>query len=343
MVVGASGVLGKLMCKEVFRIFGHSADLIITDYNKERGEHVKNSFSKQVEFRLLDIHNKSNVENVIHSVDIVIIAIQQNKPHIQEICIQRQIRCIDVTTSQNLVDRTLLLDSQAKSHNIASIVMAGFLPGLSGLLVKKAITSFSDIVEVNISLLQNKNANVGVSGALDMLKLISQPVQYGNKMIKGFKEKKMVGSNNKHTVRLITHPEKDYLSRKLSIPVINYWTGWNDNLYNLKIEFILKANIIPFLQKYQSIFKSQIKHDNKSTEDVLLSVEVTGASSNKAITKTFSLTAISDYGITAMMAVALAKIVSNKKYSGTYFPFEITTFEEVLTTISCAQINLEEF
>jgi len=44
MVVGASGVLGKLVCTELLRIFENQINLIVTDYKTERGKKFSRLF-----------------------------------------------------------------------------------------------------------------------------------------------------------------------------------------------------------------------------------------------------------------------------------------------------------
>ncbi|MEH6889886.1 hypothetical protein V7024_09230 [Bacillus sp. JJ864] len=87
---------------------------------------------------------------------------------------------------------------------------------------------------MNIGLLQNTNAKAGISGILDMLKIISQPANYytDNDMVNvlGFTKKRKMYFNepyNESEVRLIDHAEKDFLNQTLKIKQINYWTAWN--------------------------------------------------------------------------------------------------------------------
>lgn len=59
MVVGASGVLGQLVCTELLRIFDNEIKLIVTDYKMDRGKRLANSFKRDVEFNYLDIKHKT--------------------------------------------------------------------------------------------------------------------------------------------------------------------------------------------------------------------------------------------------------------------------------------------
>lgn len=64
MVVGASGVLGRLVCTEVLRIFNNQVTLVVTDYKEERGKKLAESFNQEVIFRYLDVTNEENITRV---------------------------------------------------------------------------------------------------------------------------------------------------------------------------------------------------------------------------------------------------------------------------------------
>ena len=241
MVVGASGVLGKLVCMELLRIFETQIQLIVTDYKKDRGKRLAETFNREVIFRYLDVTNEENITKVIKNIDIVIILLKQHNPFIQRVCIEHHIQCIDVTPFVDFVGKVKVLHQEAEENEVASVVMAGFFPGLSGLMIHKAISGFQQIDEVNIALLQNTNAQAGISGVLDMLKIISQRVKGQSSNLPGFTIKRKMFFNNMFTekeVRLIDHAEKEILNQKLNIKTINYWTSWNRPFFNKQISLL---------------------------------------------------------------------------------------------------------
>ncbi|MGG1876227.1 saccharopine dehydrogenase NADP-binding domain-containing protein [Paenibacillus cisolokensis] len=142
MVVGASGVLGKLVCGELLRIFENQIKLIVTDYNTERGKRLADSFYGDVQFQYLDVNDEDRVERVLRNVDVAVVVLKQKTPHIQKVCIQNKILCIDVTPFYDFVQQVVELHHSAVDNNVGSVVMSGFFPGLSGLMIKRRFWIF---------------------------------------------------------------------------------------------------------------------------------------------------------------------------------------------------------
>lgn len=340
LVVGASGVLGRRICTETLRIFNNECTLIVTDYKEERGKKTATSLFGNVIFQTLDVSKEEDVNKVVHGVDIVIVAIKQEKPIVQKVCINKNILCIDVTPFDNFVAN---VQSLSKNTSL-SVFMSGFFPGLSGVMVKKAISGFDSVDEVNIGLLQNTNANVGVTGMIDMLKIISQPVILGNKYVPGFSRKRkmyFLEGNAQKQVRLIEHAERKFLCEMLNLEKLNYWTSWNQHSFNTLISFCKKIKIIDFitqLKKHRFLSKI-VKHNPNKDENASLTVEVKGKIDEKACIRTLSLSTFSDYETTALVTATIAKIVIHKKLCGVVFPFEIIDFDELLSTMNCPKMN----
>ncbi|MFJ7949987.1 saccharopine dehydrogenase NADP-binding domain-containing protein [Lysinibacillus sp. NPDC096418] len=347
MVVGASGVLGKLVCTELLRIFDTQINLIVTDYKEDRGKTLANSYNKDVKFEYLDAKNEENVTKVIKNVDIVIVVLKQDNPYIQKTCIDNRILCIDVTPFTDFVGKIKLLQQEAELNEVGSIVMSGFFPGVSGLMVHKAIIGFQQVDEVNIGLLQNTNAKAGISGILDMLNIISQRVMNGTRNLSGFTMKRKMYFNeptNEREVRLINHAEKGYLNQKLNVKTINYWTAWNQPFFNKQISLLKSLGIIDIILNLgnKKFLSKIVKHKPEKDENAYLTVEVKGIIDNKETIRTLALSTFSDYHTTAMVTAALAKVAVQKKIEGVVCPFEITNIDELLTEINCIKINLKK-
>ncbi|MFJ8527969.1 hypothetical protein [Bacillus sp. NPDC094106] len=327
MVVGASGVLGKLVCTELLRIFNNQVKLTVTDYKADRGMKLAKSFDQEVMFQYLDVTNEENTKKVLKNIDIVIVVLKQQNPYIQKACVNNDILCIDVTPFTDFVEKIEILHQDTEKNEVGSIVMSGFFPGLSGLMVKKAVSNFHEITEVNVGLLQNTNAQAGISG-------------FSKKRKMYFFE-----PNNNREVRLIDHAEKQFLQKALHIKNINYWTSWNSVFFNKQISFLKKFGLIDvILTLNNNKFLSKIvKHNPNKNEDAFLTVEVTGIIDDTKCKKTLSLSTFSDYHLTAMVTAALAKIAVNKKIKGIVFPFELTSVDEILSEMNCKSVTFKEF
>lgn len=346
MVVGAAGVLGNLVCNELLRIMEKEVKLIVTDYKTERGKKLANSFKQDVQFQFLDVNDEENVKQVIKKADIVLVVVKQKIPHIQIACIENKVLCIDVTPFYEFVKKVVELNHRAEKNDTGSIIMSGFFPGLSGLMVKEAISNFQEVTEINVALLQNTNAKTGLSGILDMLKIISQPVTFQSNIISGFTKKKDMYFSNQfkeREIRLIDHSESMLLKDNLTSAPIYYWTAWNSNVFNKMISALKKIGFTKIIQKVNNKFLNKIvKHNPNKNENAFLAVEVEGVVDNQKCKRILSLSTFSDYHTTAMMTAALTKIGLQKEVKGIICPFEITNLDELLSVINCSDILIEE-
>ncbi|GAA0328552.1 hypothetical protein GCM10008931_20380 [Oceanobacillus oncorhynchi subsp. oncorhynchi] len=346
LVAGAGGVLGKLVCQELLRIMGKRIQLTVIDYKTERGEQLANALKQDVQFQFMDVDDKENVKQVIKNVDIVVVVVKQKTPHIQTECMENKILCIDVTPFYDFVEKVKELNQKAEKNEIGSVIMSGFFPGLSGLMVKETISYFQEVREVNVGLLQNTNAKTGLSGILDMLKIISQSVAFQDNIIPGFtKKKEMYFSkhNKEKEVRLIDHSERILLKNNLTAAPINYWTAWNSNSFNKMISMLKKFGLIKAIQKMNTKFLDKlVKHNPNKNEHAFLTVEVKGIVDKQECKRILSLSTFSDYHTTAMMTAALTKLTLEKEVEGIVCPFEITTLYELLSVMNCSELEIEK-
>lgn len=368
IIVGASGVLGKMICYEIQRLFIGDFQLIVTDYNHRRGNETATALGKKTLFRPLDVNHKEAITSAIWDASCVIVATKQELPLIQQYCAKKGILCIDVTVFRSFVEQVREIDCQ---HS-ASIVMAGFFPGLSGLLVRRAITGFSEVHEVNVGLLQNTNAQAGLSGIKDMLSIVSRRssrtiatagAATAQDSAPGVRARartmKFPHPFGQKKVRAISHAEASYLSSHFLVTNLHYWTAWQSSSFNWVVQLLDKLNVIPLIQtgKADRLLASLIRHNPNQGEHCALSVEVTGLKDGLAKSRTLTLSVPSDYRTTAMFTAALAKFTmdkskseatqtlsttAQKKLTGVLFPFEYAELENILRIMDCPDILLQE-
>ncbi|MDL4840850.1 saccharopine dehydrogenase NADP-binding domain-containing protein [Aquibacillus rhizosphaerae] len=351
MVAGASGVLGRLVCEELLRIFGNQMKLVVADYQEDRGKQTASSLGEDVGFRYLNVKNENSIKMAIDCLDVVIVTTKQIDPLIQSTCIKKNILCLDVTPFQNFVAKVQNLDDDAKENGVLSIVMSGFLPGLSGLMVKEAVSVFHKINNINIGLMQNTNAKAGITGMLDMLKIISQEVTYiddkKSHQLPGFSKKEnMYFYEHKKVkkVRLIDHTEKRMLEQYLNTDRINYYTSWNNPFLSKLISSLKRIGVLRIIDKLdRDLLGKLVKHNPDKREEAFLTVEVRGVINNKECRRVMAFSTFSDYHTTAMVTAALVKFALREKFSGVVFPTDITSFEEVISEIDCDRMKFKSF
>ncbi|MFW6326847.1 MAG: hypothetical protein ACOC2F_00890 [Bacteroidota bacterium] len=350
IVIGASGILGGLICTELSQLFKNSIRLFIGDHRIRRGE--KTAYNLNGEFCETDSTNTEKLKASLSDKDIVIVAFNQIEPVIQRICLENAIPCIDVTAFFSFAKKVQYMYNNHNGSQSTSVLMAGFFPGLSGLLLQKAVKGFDDVNEANLTLLQNTNAKAGGTGIVDMLKIVSEPVQtiVHNKNVKisGFSFKRQICmplTCRKYKVRLIHHSEKQVLMDKLQLKNLHYWTAWNSPIFNCLVSMLRKTGLLYFVthKLKKEALKKVIKHDKNKPEETILIADVSGLKGNKEQRKYLAIETFSDYGTTAKCVAALAKIVLKKKTEGACFPFEITDLYEILSIMNDKRINYLEY
>lgn len=190
LIIGATGVLGKLVCNDITNLIPEDVTLIITDYNKERGVNFAASLGNHTKWRYLDVKEDKSIEQALIGIDMAVVLIKQFESKIQEIALRMRIPSLDVTPSYSLYRRVIKYHDDALKQGTGVLLLSGFLPGLSGLLIKKAIDDFDYIESVDLGFLQNKNADVGIAGIKDMLRLIDEPIIRGDQKISSFSQSK---------------------------------------------------------------------------------------------------------------------------------------------------------
>ena len=77
-------------------------------------------------------------------------------------------------------------------------------------------------------------------------------------------------------------------------------------------------------------------------ETIAMTVEVSGQKEGKPYDSQISIIGPSDYGITAMSAVAMTKLLLKKRVTceGVCFPLEVFPLDLLLETMGCSDIKL---
>ncbi len=350
IVIGASGVLGGLICNEVNNLFGNDILLFVGDYHTTRGENTAQKF--KAKFCETNINEIEKLSDSLSDMDIVIIAINQKEPIIQSICIEKKLLCIDVTAFYSFAKKVQELYKNINDDKKpTSLLMVGFFPGLSGLILQKALKSLDSVEDANISLIQNTNAKAGASGILDMLKIISQPViiTYKDKEIRkpGFLIKREINLTllgKRYKPRLISHSEKTILDEMFCVDNLHYWTAWNNEVFNTIISFLKRTSLLRFITSRikRETIKKIINRDESKSEETVLIVDIKGYKNGIEYVKSFYIKTFSDYGTTAKITAALAKVMLAKKNQGACLPLEITNLDEILQIINDKRIEYYE-
>ncbi|PKM58460.1 MAG: hypothetical protein CVU98_00795 [Firmicutes bacterium HGW-Firmicutes-3] len=356
LVIGASGVLGKLICRETLRVFNNNVNLLVGDYRRDRGRALALMLGPKAEYQYIDASNSNSIKVALKDVSCVIISMNQNEPLIQTQCIEAKIHCIDVTASSELLDKVKPLNKKAIASNIALVMFSGFFPGLSGILIKDTSSDFERTDEVNIGLLSSVNAQAGYSGFIQMLEVCHKPVvlkhKNQEKTFPGFYQKTYMHFSEpfgrKH-VRLVNYSERAVLAQYLNIPILNYWIGLEKEALTMALGILKKIRVTALCLKNRILgkffTKVLFKHNPDKPETTALSISVHGTQCGISKTRILTLKAYSDYGVTAAFNAALCWYLvyqMSSKSLGVRFPFEIVTLSEILSIMATEGVTIDD-
>ena len=181
-------------------------------------------------------------------------------------------------------------------------------------------------------------------GLADLLELLSQPVLFrsngSSRVVKGFSLKRTIPhlapiGQKKH--RLINAAETEILSKKLKIPKLNLWTGFDRKGFDKFMSALRNIRILNIFRnaKYRKSLSKLFSKEEGEDNPVGLTVVSQGYSKGQKMEAYLSIIAQSDYLGTAACAVSFTKMLLEKPAlkSGIRFPFEVFELRDILKDI----------
>jgi saccharopine dehydrogenase-like NADP-dependent oxidoreductase len=343
LIIGSNGILGKYLVKKLIHSFGIDK-LVISDYKEERlkeqSQQLLDIYGARPLSRIINVHAVDSIEKGLKDIDLVFVAIQQKKPFIQNICIQKNINSIDLSVNPEFLKEVRALNHTGES---LQLITGGLFPGLSGILAKESFQRSKENNPIDVGLLQSSNGTNGKTGVADMLKIFDQDVvlltKENSKIHSGFTHKKSFAFPEPFgikTLRLTHFVEKEFMLEN-GIKT-NYWTSFDKESLNQFLGILKKMRFLKLFNnsKTSQLFSGLISKQNKSDKPELIALSVFD-SANK-----LSLILTSDYEATAACAIGFAKLIKSKKpdKSGVRFPFELFTFEDIKKHIQVVTVDI---
>ena len=358
LVTGAAGGAGNLICREVMRQMGPDS-VIVGDYRARRGKKFARSLGENVIARIVDVNDRESIRRALENVDGVVVANKQNEPLVQSLCVEYRVPCLDITAQPEFVGKVQELHTRALQNDVMLVVMAGLFPGLSGVMAKHASEMCRNTVCIHVGMLQSSSGAVGPTGIAAMLGSFARPVmvyENGRQVLKsGFTERQSFvfpEPFGKKTLRLFNYYESQVVAAKCNVQKVNYWTGFDRAALNSLIVILNKLGFLNlFNARRLGIRLAKIINSVKSkgppeSEDIAITVEVSDKKTGKPCNARVSVVGPSDYGMTAMVVVAMAKLILNEQVDakGVCFPLEFLPLGLLLDTINSEDLKIcEEF
>ncbi len=350
IVFGSSGILGKIIVKQIQAQFGEKS-IVISDYLPERAKNLSDSLNISAEPRIIDVNDISSIKSGLNGLTGAVIATKQHTPNIQALCIKKGIASVDVTVFRPFVQQVQKLDEMARQQSVPTLVMAGYFPGLSGIAVNELVNYFDIPQKVRVSLLQNTNASAGKYGFADMLNIINSDIPTKEGMVKGFKLTREFFHHDYNKIFeqfYIRSDEAEILSDQCKLD-IKYYTGWEKESFNYFIKILNRSGLSKFLAnnalglKLASIIHPPKKYNETNQEKTSLTITGAGLKEGTLEEKTIHINTKADYLATAISATTMLSFLLERKTNiqgGVFMPHQLFNLDMIKNQLKSSDIEI---
>jgi hypothetical protein len=263
---------------------------------------------------------------------------------VQAVCTERGIHSVDIVPDTPLA-RSVFADtlSDTEGKRLSGVVAAGLIPGLSGLMARHVIERCpAKEPVVHVALLQRKNGTAGAAGIGDMLGLFARPVEYDGRWRRGFSVHRSASFPppfEDRPVRLTAFPEAADVRASFGLQHVHYWTAFDDESFN---RIIGTLNALGILNRFRtpgggSGLARLLARSKKPPGSTGETVALTAQAGETAV----QITVPSDYGGTAMAAVAMTRALlsAGAPDYGVVVPFQLCTLKQIVELIDSPEIR----
>ncbi|MCI4648419.1 hypothetical protein [Phaeodactylibacter sp.] len=332
LILSSNGALGKQIAISAILVFGVKK-VILSDYKPDRLAQQQRLLhglaGSEPAVRLIDVRSAESIRNNLHGVDLVVVALQQQEPIVQQVCSENGISSIDLSVNPDFLEQCLSLSPMPQG---TQLIGGGLFPGLSGILAKEVYAKGPEQETIDIGLLQSTHGTNGKTGVADMLQILDKKVEWksaaSSKAYPGFSLKKRFDfplAMGAKTLRLAAFIEREYLC-KAGVPA-NYWTAFDKAYFNEALALAARFGLLRLFQnpKVGPWLSALIAQPNggKRKENIGL------AAQRSKQTIAWMLSA--DYEATAACTVAFSQLMLTRHTdsAGVKFPFELFTLNDV--------------
>ena len=162
LVVGGYGQVGRYVALSLFDKFPDK--VIVAGRNLAKANSFSAEHNNSFETMELDINNIGSISMAMKNVKIAIICLSAENNIFAEYCIKNGIHYVDISPSYDSIKGIEQFKEDAINYSSTCVLGVGLTPGLSNILVKKALKEFDILQKVSINLLLGLGETHGDDG-----------------------------------------------------------------------------------------------------------------------------------------------------------------------------------
>lgn len=326
-VVGAAGQLGTMMVQTAAR-HGFS----VTAFAARR---VK-QWPAEVQF--FEHHRSADWSALAPSLaqlGAVVIAAPLGSAALHKLCLEQGCHVVDVGISADAIRACLALDDLARTRGVNLVVMGGLAPGLSGLLGIDMARRHPQAALIEVTLVQSARGTAGAQGVRDMLDMLTDR---SLSPVIGLHEERH--STARHRAFTLPTAETEFLPSGPGLPAIRYATLFDSPLLNRLAMGLgwIRARA-PSLYRTIRDLAAASKAGKAPPVSEQVNLIAVAVSREGGVLDTDRHSFVSDYGATAGVAMALAKLaIAGELGAGAGHPAQLSDWRSVTSQPSLRDI-----
>ncbi|MDA3616648.1 saccharopine dehydrogenase family protein [Polluticaenibacter yanchengensis] len=284
LIVGGYGAVGKTISKILSREYPGKIIIAGRSHTKATAaaEELK---ERNLRTAVLDINNVQDF-SFLNTTALVIMCIDQENSRFVEACIKMQVKYIDISANDQVLQKIEALNSNAISCQSTLILSVGLAPGISNLLVKHAANQLSAPIEAKINVLLGlgeKHGDNAYKWTFDnihsnySLKQNNQHIQ-----VKSFTSPHKATLDKQRAFYLFNFSDQHALARTMDIPTIRTRLAFDINFITRLLAGLRKTGITTIFnnKKVQDLLLPLFSKAMFGTDKYGLNIEVTTTNNN---------------------------------------------------------------
>jgi lysine 6-dehydrogenase len=149
LVLGA-GMMGSAAAYDL-ALYGRNDEIVLADIDKDAAEQSARVIGMNVRPLHLDVRHTADLERALHGIDAVVSAMSYTvNSEVAAVALRAGVHLCDMGGNDDVVDRQLALDAEARAAGVTVVPNCGLAPGLINVLAMMGVTECDSVESVHL-------------------------------------------------------------------------------------------------------------------------------------------------------------------------------------------------
>lgn len=132
-------------------LYGRNDEIVLADIDKDAAEQSARVIGMNVRPLHLDVRHTADLERALHGIDAVVSAMSYTvNSEVAAVALRAGVHLCDMGGNDDVVDRQLALDAEARAAGVTVVPNCGLAPGLINVLAMMGVTECDSVESVHL-------------------------------------------------------------------------------------------------------------------------------------------------------------------------------------------------